>query len=138
VDSFRKTSRDSYFNSVKFWQEAYEKSEEAQSRLLDKIYDLEQRNDVLFSKMKAVNHGNENRTGRNAVVETPQSEAMSQKRMNGYEVDGRKSNNNKRGRQPAKSGASAQLGADTIGPTGSGKRKRDESPCPTEYEDAGK
>lgn len=33
-----------HIDSVSFWREAYEKSEAAQSRLLDRIYELEQRN----------------------------------------------------------------------------------------------
>lgn len=48
------TSREKYFDSVTFWQQAYEKSEAAQSKLLDKIYDLEQRNEALLSRLKPV------------------------------------------------------------------------------------
>ena len=46
------TSREKYFDSVTFWQQAYEKSEAAQSKLLDRIYDLEQRNEALLSRLK--------------------------------------------------------------------------------------
>jgi hypothetical protein len=41
-----------YFESVAFWQQAYEQSEAAQSKLLDRIYDLEQRNETLQAKLK--------------------------------------------------------------------------------------
>ncbi|EFR04612.1 hypothetical protein MGYG_07619 [Nannizzia gypsea CBS 118893] len=37
---------ESHIDSTKFWREAYEKSEAAQSKLLDKIYELEQRNEA--------------------------------------------------------------------------------------------
>lgn len=41
---------DKFFDSVRFWQQAYEKSEAEQSKLLDRIYELEQRNTALLSK----------------------------------------------------------------------------------------
>lgn len=41
---------DKFFDSVRFWQQAYEKSEAEQSKLLDRIYELEQRNTALVSK----------------------------------------------------------------------------------------
>jgi hypothetical protein len=43
-----------YFESVAFWQQAYERSEAAQSKLLDRIYDLEQRNETLLAKSKPI------------------------------------------------------------------------------------
>ncbi|EFW19484.1 hypothetical protein D8B26_007710 [Coccidioides posadasii str. Silveira] len=38
------SSQEYHLDSTAFWREAYEKSEAAQSRLLDRIYELEQRN----------------------------------------------------------------------------------------------
>lgn len=35
-----------------FWKQAYANSEAAQSKLLDRIYDLEQRNESLLAKLK--------------------------------------------------------------------------------------
>lgn len=43
---------DKYFDSVAFWKQAYVNSEAAQSKLLDRIYDLEQRNGSLLVKLK--------------------------------------------------------------------------------------
>lgn len=40
-----------YFDSVAFWKEAYEKAEDAQSKLNDRIYDLEQRIESLKIKL---------------------------------------------------------------------------------------
>ncbi|PKY03569.1 hypothetical protein P168DRAFT_327629 [Aspergillus campestris IBT 28561] len=39
-----------YFDSVSFWQQAYERSEAEQTKLLDRIYELERRNDALLAK----------------------------------------------------------------------------------------
>ncbi|PGG96737.1 hypothetical protein AJ79_09465 [Helicocarpus griseus UAMH5409] len=39
-----------HLDSITFWREAYEKSESAQSKLLDRIYELEQRNAALALK----------------------------------------------------------------------------------------
>lgn len=41
-----------YFDSVSFWQQAYERSEAEQTKLLDRIYDLERRNDALLAKLQ--------------------------------------------------------------------------------------
>lgn len=41
-----------FFDSVAFWQQAYEKSEAEQSRLLDRIYELESRNEALAEKLR--------------------------------------------------------------------------------------
>ncbi|KAK2836946.1 hypothetical protein FQN49_006563 [Arthroderma sp. PD_2] len=38
--------QENHLDSTAFWREAYEKSEAAQSKLLDKIYELEQRNET--------------------------------------------------------------------------------------------
>ncbi|PYI16319.1 hypothetical protein BO99DRAFT_405198 [Aspergillus violaceofuscus CBS 115571] len=51
----RPTSRDQFFDSVAFWQKAYETSEAEQSKLLDRIYELEQRNEVLTTKLHGSN-----------------------------------------------------------------------------------
>ncbi|KAG2416406.1 hypothetical protein HFD88_007621 [Aspergillus terreus] len=48
-------AEDQYFDSVAFWKRAYEQSEAEQSKLLDRIYDLERRNESLQSK--AQTHG---------------------------------------------------------------------------------
>ncbi|KAF5864810.1 hypothetical protein ETB97_006348 [Aspergillus alliaceus] len=45
--------KDKFFDSVSFWQQAYEKSEAEQSKLLDRIYDLERRNEALNAKIQA-------------------------------------------------------------------------------------
>ncbi|PLB44384.1 hypothetical protein P170DRAFT_503100 [Aspergillus steynii IBT 23096] len=39
-----------FFDSVSFWQKAYEKSEAEQSKLLDRIFELERRNEALAAK----------------------------------------------------------------------------------------
>lgn len=44
-----------FFDSVSFWQQAYEKSEAEQSKLLDRIYELEQRNTALLAKSQIGN-----------------------------------------------------------------------------------
>jgi predicted nucleic acid-binding Zn-ribbon protein len=41
---------DRHFDSVAFWKDAYEKAEDAQSKLNDRIYDLEQRIESLKLK----------------------------------------------------------------------------------------
>ncbi|KAL4860442.1 hypothetical protein BDV12DRAFT_209421 [Aspergillus spectabilis] len=46
-------SPDQFFDSVAFWKQAYEKSEAEQSKLLDRTYDLEQRNDALLAKLRS-------------------------------------------------------------------------------------
>lgn len=46
---------DRFFDSVSFWQHAYKKSEAEQSRLMDRIYELEQRNEVLITKLQSQN-----------------------------------------------------------------------------------
>ena len=51
--SHRAASKDKYVDGVSFWQRAYEKSEAEQSRLLDRIYELEQRNTSLTVKLEA-------------------------------------------------------------------------------------
>ncbi|KAB8270305.1 hypothetical protein BDV30DRAFT_215368 [Aspergillus minisclerotigenes] len=47
--------KDRFFDSVSFWQQAYEKSEAEQSKLLDRIYDLERRNEALSAKLQVRN-----------------------------------------------------------------------------------
>ncbi|EAW17555.1 uncharacterized protein NFIA_074750 [Aspergillus fischeri NRRL 181] len=46
---------DRFFDSVSFWQHAYKKSEAEQSRLMDRIYELEQRNEALITKLQSQN-----------------------------------------------------------------------------------
>ncbi|GIJ99849.1 hypothetical protein Aspvir_003857 [Aspergillus viridinutans] len=46
---------DRFFDSVSFWQHAYKRSEAEQSRLMDKIYELEQRNEALLAKLQLQN-----------------------------------------------------------------------------------
>lgn len=43
---------DKYFDSVAFWKEAYTKAEATQSRLSDRVYELEQRVETLKIKLK--------------------------------------------------------------------------------------
>lgn len=42
-----------FFDSVSFWQQAYEKSEAEQSKLLDRIYELESRNEALSDRVRS-------------------------------------------------------------------------------------
>ncbi|EEQ32285.1 conserved hypothetical protein [Microsporum canis CBS 113480] len=46
------TFMETHLDSTAFWREAYEKSEAAQSELLDKIYELEQRNEARLLRDK--------------------------------------------------------------------------------------
>ncbi|KAF7161491.1 hypothetical protein CNMCM5623_007062 [Aspergillus felis] len=46
---------DRFFDSVSFWQHAYKRSEAEQSRLMDRIYELEQRNEALLAKLQLQN-----------------------------------------------------------------------------------
>ena len=41
-----------FFDSVSFWQKAYEESQAEQTKLLNNIYELEQRNQHLLAKVK--------------------------------------------------------------------------------------
>lgn len=41
---------DKFFDSTRFWQSAFEKSQAEQTKLMDKIYELEQRNQALLVK----------------------------------------------------------------------------------------
>lgn len=46
------SSSDKYFDSVAFWKQAYTKAESTQSKLNDRIYELEQRVETLKLKLK--------------------------------------------------------------------------------------
>ncbi|KAJ5152298.1 hypothetical protein N7492_010593 [Penicillium capsulatum] len=46
------SSQDKFFDSVTFWQKAYEASEAEQAKLLNTIHDLEQRNQGLLSRLR--------------------------------------------------------------------------------------
>ncbi|BCR88708.1 uncharacterized protein ACHE_41272S [Aspergillus chevalieri] len=48
-----------FFDSVSFWQQAYEQSEAEQSKLLDRIFELEQRNTALLAKTQKGDVGKE-------------------------------------------------------------------------------
>lgn len=50
---------DKFFDSVSFWQQAYERSEAEQSKLLDRIFELEQRNTALLAKTQKGDLGEE-------------------------------------------------------------------------------
>ncbi|RDK36899.1 hypothetical protein M752DRAFT_310592 [Aspergillus phoenicis ATCC 13157] len=50
--SDRSYTHDKFFDSVSFWQQAYERSEAEQSKLLDRIYELEQRNESLHARLQ--------------------------------------------------------------------------------------
>ncbi|KAF9889592.1 hypothetical protein FE257_007100 [Aspergillus nanangensis] len=52
-------SQDQYFDSVLFWKQAFEKSEGEQSKLLDRIYDLERHNEALRLKTQSPNTNSE-------------------------------------------------------------------------------
>ncbi|PWY67169.1 hypothetical protein BO70DRAFT_418840 [Aspergillus heteromorphus CBS 117.55] len=52
----RASSRDKFLDSVAFWQQAYERSEAEQSKLLDRIYELEQRNESLLARIQGTVH----------------------------------------------------------------------------------
>ncbi|OKL61530.1 hypothetical protein UA08_03518 [Talaromyces atroroseus] len=46
------SASDKYFDSVAFWKQAYTKAEDAQSKLNDRVYELEQRIETLKLKLK--------------------------------------------------------------------------------------
>ncbi|KAJ5213498.1 hypothetical protein N7449_000667 [Penicillium cf. viridicatum] len=51
---------DKFFDSVSFWQQAYERSEAGQSKLQDQVHELNQRIEGLLAKLHAKVTGNEN------------------------------------------------------------------------------
>ncbi|KAJ5413009.1 hypothetical protein N7465_005314 [Penicillium sp. CMV-2018d] len=51
---------DKFFDSVSFWQQAYERSEAAQSKLQDQVHELNQRIEGLLAKLHAKVTGSEN------------------------------------------------------------------------------
>ncbi|KAL1886471.1 hypothetical protein Plec18167_000402 [Paecilomyces lecythidis] len=51
-DPVRTSFPEKHLDSVSFWQQAYEKSEASQSKLLDRIYELEQRNEAILLKLQ--------------------------------------------------------------------------------------
>ncbi|CRL25786.1 unnamed protein product [Penicillium camemberti] len=51
---------DKFFDSVSFWQQAYERSEAGQSKLQDQVHELNQRIEGLLAKLHAKVIGNEN------------------------------------------------------------------------------
>lgn len=53
---------DKFFDSVSFWQQAYERSEAGQSKLQDQVHELNQRIEGLLAKLHAKVTGNENET----------------------------------------------------------------------------
>lgn len=57
-DSTHPSQNDRFFDSVAFWQAAHEKSEAEQTKLLDRIYELEQRNEILAAKAGIGTDGN--------------------------------------------------------------------------------
>ncbi|GKZ22287.1 hypothetical protein AbraIFM66951_007921 [Aspergillus brasiliensis] len=60
----RSYTHDKFFDSVSFWQQAYERSEAEQSKLLDRIYELEQRNESLLARLRGADvTGAENAQG---------------------------------------------------------------------------
>jgi hypothetical protein len=62
---------DKFFVSVSFWQQAYEKSEAAQSKLHDQIYELQQRNASLLAKFRAKNPAYENEDSQTSKRKAP-------------------------------------------------------------------
>lgn len=55
-----------FFDSVSFWQKAYEESQAEQTKLLNTIYELEQRNQSLLAKVKREVLGSESQNGLSA------------------------------------------------------------------------
>lgn len=51
---------DKFFDSVSFWQQAYERCEAGQSKLQDQVHELNQRIEGLLAKLHAKVIGNEN------------------------------------------------------------------------------
>jgi hypothetical protein len=51
---------DKFFDSVSFWQQAYERSEAEQSNLQDQVHELNERIEGLLAKLHAKVIGNEN------------------------------------------------------------------------------
>lgn len=43
---------DKFFDSTRFWQSAFEKSQAEQTKLLDKVFELEQRNQALLARTR--------------------------------------------------------------------------------------
>jgi hypothetical protein len=62
---------DKFFDSVSFWQQAYEQSEAGQSKLHDQIYELQQRNSNLLAKLRAKNPVNENEVSQTSKRKAP-------------------------------------------------------------------
>ncbi|KAL2821560.1 hypothetical protein BJX63DRAFT_427556 [Aspergillus granulosus] len=65
VRQFIKTSREAevfhspelFFDSVAFWKQAHDKSEAEQSKLRDRVYELEQCNEMLLARVRAQDSG---------------------------------------------------------------------------------
>ncbi|CAG8909150.1 unnamed protein product [Penicillium egyptiacum] len=53
---------DKFFDSVSFWQQAYERSEAAQSKLQDQVHELNQRIEGLLAKLRVKVTANDNET----------------------------------------------------------------------------
>jgi hypothetical protein len=51
-----------FFDSVSFWQQAYERSEAGQSKLQDQVHELNQRIEGLLAKLRAKATANDNET----------------------------------------------------------------------------
>ncbi|KAK2776252.1 hypothetical protein FQN53_002750 [Emmonsiellopsis sp. PD_33] len=75
------TTEDKHLDSITFWREAYEKSESAQSKLQDRIYELEQRNEALTLRGEGKNSAGTNpSTKRKSDGDLPTTVSRSQKR----------------------------------------------------------
>ncbi|KAK2797689.1 hypothetical protein FQN50_009113 [Emmonsiellopsis sp. PD_5] len=75
------TTEDKHLDSITFWREAYEKSESAQSKLQDRIYELEQRNEALALRGEEKNSAGANlTTKRKSDGDLPTTASRSQKR----------------------------------------------------------
>ena len=80
---------DKFFDSVSFWQQAYERSEAGQSKLQDQVHELNQRIEGLLAKLRVnVNvtaNGNEslpaNKRKASAVGKNANSSNMARKRI---------------------------------------------------------
>lgn len=75
---------DKFFDSVSFWQQAYERSTAEQSKLLDRIFELEQRNTALLAKTQKGDVGEEEQlpgsSKRKANPKNPAGAATARKR----------------------------------------------------------
>ncbi|OJJ50991.1 hypothetical protein ASPZODRAFT_126974 [Penicilliopsis zonata CBS 506.65] len=66
-DKLQQETRDRYLDGAAFWQQAYEKSEAEQSKLFDRVYELEQSNFALREKLGTKAEGEQDPKKRKAA-----------------------------------------------------------------------